>query len=149
MSFNIRDDFRAGAPISQVPANWFNSVARFINGLVGGFGVEMRKSDSGTSTVALDRQVLLGEIENATQGQKVSWETGAPDDRTDAETDDDTDGGTWTWTAGGADGLTLDCYCKAELSDGWHYLCRARLTFSRDGLLVKAEGLSGRRRIEG
>lgn len=134
--FHVRDDFRAGDPVSAVGASWFNKVGAFLNGLVGGKGVRVNKNERGISTIELT-------------DPPPSKETGAPADRTDAGTDDDTDGGTWTWTAGGADGLTLDCYCKAELSDGWHYLCRARLTFSRDGLLVKAEGLSGRRRIEG
>ena len=33
----LKDDFNPKAPISQVPASWFNKVAKTLNGLVGGF----------------------------------------------------------------------------------------------------------------
>ena len=148
MSFHVKDDFKAGAPISQVPASWFNSVAKFLNGLVGGFGVKTDKHESGRSTVSLDKQVLQQEIDNVLDGLKVSKDAGTPDDHTDNEPDDDYDGDTWTWTAGGKSGLELDVYCKTEKEDGWHYLSRAQLTFSKGGLLIKAKGLDGRREIE-
>lgn len=46
------------------------------------------------------------------------------------------------WSHGGENGLVLDCYCKiAPLVSGSSYskLQRCRLTFSKDGLLVKSE----------
>lgn len=35
MSWPLRDDFRSGAPIAQVPAEWFNTVAKILNYLEG------------------------------------------------------------------------------------------------------------------
>lgn len=149
MSFHIKDDFKAGAPISQVPAGWFNSVAKFLNGLVGGFGVKIDKNESGRSTASIDKQVLQQEIDNITNTLKVSKEMGeSPLDKTDTEADDDTDGDTWTWTSGGANGLKMDAYFCIVEEEGWHYFQRVRLDISKDGLIVKAEALDGRREIE-
>lgn len=47
---HLKDDF-GGGPISQVPASWFNSVAKFINNLIPGKGVVFTKSCDGTATV--------------------------------------------------------------------------------------------------
>ena len=149
MSFHIKDDFKAGAPISQVPASWFNSVAKFLNGLVGGFGAKVNKNESGRSTVSIDKQVLQQEIDNITNTLKVSKEMGeSPLDKTDTEADDDTDGDTWTWKSGGANGLKMDAYFCIVEEEGWHYFQRVRLDISKDGLIVKAEALDGRREIE-
>lgn len=149
MSFHVKDDFKAGAPISQVPAGWFNSVAKFLNGLVGGFGVKIDKNESGRSTASIDKQVLQQEIDNITNTLKVSKEMGeSPLDKTDTEADDDTDGETWTWKSGGANGLKMDAYFCIVEEEGWHYFQRVRLDISKDGLIVKAEALDGRREIE-
>ena len=149
MSFHVKDDFKAGAPISQVPASWFNSVAKFLNGLVGGFGVKIDKNESGRSTASIDKQVLQQEIDNITNTLKVSKEMGeSPLDKTDTGTDDDNDGETWTWKSGGANGLKMDAYFCIVEEDGWHYFQRVRLDISKDGLIVKAEGLEGRREIQ-
>lgn len=149
MSFHVKDDFKAGAPISQVPAGWFNSVAKFLNGLVGGFGVKIDKNESGRSTASIDKQVLQQEIDNITNTLKVSKEMGeSPLDKTDTGTDDDTDGDTWTWKSGGANGLKMDAYFCIVEEEGWHYFQRVRLDISKDGLIVKAEALDGRREIE-
>ena len=149
MSFHVKDDFKTGAPISQVPASWFNSVAKFLNGLVGGFGVKIDKNESGRSTASIDKQVLQQEIDNITNTLKVSKEMGeSPLDKTDTEADDDTDGDTWTWKSGGANGLKMDAYFCIVEEEGWHYFQRVRLDISKDGLIVKAEALDGRREIE-
>ena len=149
MSFHIKDDFKAGAPISQVPASWFNSVAKFLNGLVGGFGVKIDKNESGRSTASIDKQVLQQEIDNITNTLKLSKEMGeSPLDKTDTGADDDTDGDTWTWKSGGANGLKMDAYFCIVEEEGWHYFQRVRLDISKDGLIVKAEALDGRREIE-
>ena len=149
MSFHVKDDFKAGAPISQVPASWFNSVAKFLNGLVGGFGVKIDKNESGRSTASIDKQVLQQEIDNITNTLKLSKEMGeSPLDKTDTEADDDTDGETWTWKSGGANGLKMDAYFCIVDEEGWHYFQRVRLDISKDGLIVKAEALDGRREIK-
>lgn len=132
----LRDDFRAGAPVSQVPASWFNAVAKFVNGLVPGRGIRITRGAE--SSV----------IELADEADDIpSSSAGTPADHADANADDDTAAETWNWAAGGANGLRLDVYCEVAESDGWHYLQRCRLTFSRDGLLRKAEKLAGRRKI--
>ena len=149
MSFHIKDDFKAGAPISQVPASWFNAVGKFINGLVGGFGAKVKKHENGRSTVSIDKQVLQQEIDNITNALKLSKDMGtAPLDKTDTGADDDTDGDAWTWKSGGANGLKMDAYFCIVEEDGWHYFQRVRLDISKDGLIVRAEALNGRREIE-
>lgn len=42
--FRIKEDFRQGAPISTIPAEWFNQVARFLNHMVGD-GIQVKKPD--------------------------------------------------------------------------------------------------------
>lgn len=149
MSFHVKDDFKAGAPISQVPASWFNAVAKFLNGLVGGFGVKIDKNEGGRSTASIDKQVLQQEIDNITNTLKLSKEMGdEPLDKTDTGTDDDNDGETWTWKSGGNNGLKMDAYFCIVEEEGWHYFQRVRLDISKDGLIVKAEALDGRREIE-
>lgn len=148
MSFHIKDDFQAGRPMSQVPASWFNSVGKFLNGLVGGFGIETKKSNSGSSTIALNKTTLQAEIDNAVANLRISKDVGTPNDHTDDNADDDLDGNTWTWTAGGENGLEMDVYCRTDEEQGWHYLSRARLTISKGGLIIKVEGLEGRREIQ-
>ena len=134
--FHVKDDFRAGAPFTQVGAAWFNKVGSFLNNLVGGRGVRIVKNESGPSYV---------ELEDG--GAVPSSDAGEPEDRTDAPTAYDETGKTWSWTAGGANGLTLDCYYVVAESGSYHYLERCRLVFSKDGLLVSAEGKPERVRI--
>lgn len=151
MSFHIKDDFKAGAPISQVPAGWFNAVAHFLNGLVGGFGISTTKSESGSSLISLNIAALRSEIENAITDMRVSREPGTPTDGTDDPKVLDTDGETLKWKAGGNNGIELDCYCKiAPQASGSNYTVfqRCRLTFSKDGLLMKSELLADRVRIQ-
>ena len=70
MSFHVKDDFRTGRPVSQVPASWFNAVGSFINNLIGGFGISVKKSESGNSVVSIDKEILQAEIDNAMDGLK-------------------------------------------------------------------------------
>ena len=130
MSFHIKDDFKAGGPVSQVPASWFNAVAKFLNGLIGGFGIETKKSESGTSTIVLKKDVLQQEIDNITQNLRISNDAGTPGDHTDAPEVLDTDGDEWTWTAGGANGIKLDAYYQIGVSGSYHLFQRCRLTIS-------------------
>lgn len=61
---HIRDNFGEG-PVTQVPASWYNSVAKFINNLVGGHRVKVEKFTDGTpssiSFVADDKDARYGE----------------------------------------------------------------------------------------
>ena len=61
---HIRDNFGEG-PVTQVPASWYNSVAKFINNLVGGHRVKVEKFADGTpssiSFVADDKDARYGD----------------------------------------------------------------------------------------
>lgn len=75
---HIKDNFKSGAPISQVPASWFNAVASFINNLVGGYAIKLTKNASGASVISVDPDVLnaenLGEEEKRSLFKSVDME---------------------------------------------------------------------------
>ena len=151
MAFHVKDDFQAGRPMSQVSAAWFNAIGHFVNWMTGGFGITTKKSNSGKMEISLNREVLRAEIDNAMRGKRISKEAGTPDDCTDSPNVLDTNGSTHTWTAGGLNGLMLDCYCKIApqtATSNYSVYQRCRLTFSKDGLLVKGELLADRVRIQ-
>lgn len=52
--FSIKDDFSAGAPISQVPTSWFNKVAKFLNNLIGISPIKVRKNANGISSISFE-----------------------------------------------------------------------------------------------
>lgn len=87
-----------------------------------------------------------------TQIHSPSSETGTPTEHIDDGSGDDyQDGSSWEWNADTSDdgnGLKLDCYYGVEEIDGYHYLSRCTLTFSKAGLLIKATGVTGRKEIE-
>jgi hypothetical protein len=134
--FHITDNFQPGAPITQVPASWFNKVASFLNNLIGD-GVKVDKSDTSPSVIRIDENAVA---------KKLS-EVGTPVDGSDTNADDDQDGSTWTWAAGGDNGLVVTPYCEVEEDGGFHYFGRVQLTFSKSGLLVSAQKLAGRKEI--
>ena len=100
MSFHIKDDFKSSAPISQVPASWFNAVAKFINGIIGGWGIKTKKNEKGDSIISIDKEVLDAEIEN--MSSKLKSVTPAADP-TDGVTADQTISGDETWNMGAKD----------------------------------------------
>ena len=55
--FHIKDDFKAGQPISAVPASWFNRVAGLLNNLIGTKGVTLTKEGE-PPLVAIDETWL-------------------------------------------------------------------------------------------
>ncbi len=89
-----------------------------------------------------------------TQIHSPSSETGTPTDGTDTvATVLDTEGDTWTWEKSdeNENGLNLDVYCKVSpqvAGSIYSIFRRCRLTFSKAGLLVKAELLADRIRIK-
>lgn len=141
----LKDDFGQKAPISQVPASWFNRVAKMLNGLVGGFCVEIDKSGTDSASVEIGLRKDYADLLKIPQYVK-----GTPEDKSDAGADDDQNGGTWEWEHDNQDGkgLVVTPYCKIEDEQGWHYFGRVRMTFSKSGLLMKAEGLAGRREVQ-
>lgn len=137
---HLRDDFSAGSPITQVPASWFNAVAKFVNGLVPGRGINITR---GAETTI---------VETSSDDEIPSSSVGTPADHKDSSAVTyDEDGESWSWTAGGDNGLRLDCYCKIApqvVGSSYSVLQRCRMTFSKDGLLTRAELLADRIRIQ-
>lgn len=132
--FHVTDNFQPGAPITQVPVSWFNKVAHFLNNLIG----------DGATVDKGDPPVIR--VDTAAIAKKLS-EVGTPVDHSDTNADDDQGGSIWTWAAGGDNGIVITPYCEIEEDGGFHYFGRVQLTFSKDGLLVRAEKLAGRREI--
>lgn len=131
--FHITDNFSSGAPITQVPASWFNKVAHFLNNLIGD-GATVDKGDP--PVIRVDTAAIAKKLSDA----------GTPVDHSDTNADDDQGGSTWTWTPGD-NGLVVTPYCEVEEDGGFHYFGRVQLTFSKSGLLVSAQKLAGRKEI--
>lgn len=135
MSFHVKDDFRPGAPISQVPASWFNKVAQFLNNLVGGFGITLMKSENGANVIEVDQTAIR-------QAQNTA--VGTPSAVGSFPTDDDvTQQASTLWTAGGENGASLFVLFKGEYDsgDGMHDLYAAKLTITADGRIVKIDAV--------
>lgn len=129
--FRLKDNFRPNAPISQVPASWFNAVASFLNNLIGGYGVKINKNGP-FPVISLDPEVLkkeeqpLGEYKQIDSGFSLSQTSlaGRKDD---------------SFHAGSSDGKGVKCYlCFRGAVDG---LGKAALywrevTITRDGRIL-------------
>ena len=70
----LRDDFKAG-PASQVPASWFNQVARMLNGLVASTGLFVNKEGTDTAGVEIGL-----EVESASKLLGIGRQTQANED---------------------------------------------------------------------
>ena len=135
MSFHVKDDFCPGAPISQVPASWFNKVAQFLNNLVGGFGITLMKSENGANVIEVDQTAIR-------QAQNTA--VGTPSDVGSFPNDDGvTQQASTLWTAGGENGASLFVLFKGEYDsgDGMHDLYAAKLTITADGRIVKIDAV--------
>jgi hypothetical protein len=44
-SFHVTDNFKPGTPIVAIGTEWFNKVGGFLNSLIGGLGVKIRKNN--------------------------------------------------------------------------------------------------------
>ena len=127
MNFHIKDDFKAGEPISSVSASWFNKVASFLNNLVGVTGIKVNKPEKPgpSSPVTI-------ELENADKiGTPVAAGTTADDEVTQQEA--------VLWTSGGANGARLLVFYKSDTISGagLHDLYAANLTISSDGRILR------------
>ena len=129
MSFHVKDDFRAGDPISSVGAEWFNSVAAFLNNPAGVGDVTVTKpatpSPSAPVTVEVRPSDAVGTPVSvgSTAGNEVTQQ---------AET---------LWAAGGINGAKLLVFFKSETVSGVgiHDLYAANVTISPDGRILKIE----------
>lgn len=127
--------------IFQIPLRWFRDVDRRSHIITDG-NVLRAERDNPDGTVLTFDQEAAG---------IPSSETGTPTDMKDFPVVFDSSGAAASWAAGGANGLVLDCYCKlAPQSSGSNYSVfqRARLTFSKNGLLTEAAVLVDRIRIQ-
>ena len=99
--FHVRDDFQSGAPVSQVPASWFNAVASFLNGLIGGFGIKMESIGQAVA-ISADLEVLRKEVLKAFAPTEVESlpSGGDPTPTVDAA----------SFTAGAKDGKGAEIY---------------------------------------
>lgn len=126
----LRDNFREGAPVSQVPASWFNTVASFINSLIPGFGISWVKSET-MNVIEVDQTVIPSKVARTpvSGGAFPTGETGITQQEGNI------------WTVGGADGLSLQVLYKGEYDSGLgaHKVYAAQLTFSAGGLLLSAD----------
>jgi hypothetical protein len=117
-NFHIRDDFKAGAPISQVPASWFNAVASFLNNLVGGYGIRVVKNQRGASTVEIDES-YMHKKPDAETNFKV-FETPSANDSTVSTGHSSNALLNTTWTRGDVDGNGKPIGVKVYLpTDSW------------------------------
>lgn len=132
MSLHIRDDFKPGAPISQVPASWFNKVANFINNLVGVNGVKVTKNENGPSYIELSTADGYDEDEAPVYDDVGSF----PDDVTQSASE------LWNIkTANGHGCKLLALYKSDEATGGIYNVCVASIQFGPDGRLQKIEAV--------
>lgn len=121
--FHVKDDFRAGAPVTQVGAGWFNKVGSFINNLVGGRGVRIVKNESGPSYIELD----------ASEGDNPTAVGSYPTDEVTQEAET-------LWRAGGKNGAKVMVAYKCVFdTDGQHKTYAAKLVLSADGRVLRIE----------
>ena len=127
--------------IFQIPLHWFREADRKLNIFGDGKLIRVERNNPDGTLITADPDAF----------GIPSSETGTATDGTDSPAVLDSNGASWTWEAGGDDGLMLDAYCKiAPQVSGSSYSVfqRCKLTFSKDGLLVSAQLLSDRIRIQ-
>ena len=122
----------------QLPLQWFREIDRRSWLITDGVTLEVDRNNPEGTELKINKSGL----------GIPDKDTGTPVDHSDTNADDDQDGSTWTWAAGGDNGIVVTPYCEIYDDQGWHYFGRAKLTYSKDGLLVAAEGLAGRKEIE-
>lgn len=120
----------------QLPLRWFRDIDRRSWLITDGVTLEVDRNNPEGTELKINKSGL----------GIPDKDTGTPVDHSDTNADDDQDGSTWTWTPGN-NGLVITPYCEIEEDGGFHYFGRVQLTFSKDGLLVRAEKLAGRREI--
>lgn len=140
----LRDDFRAGAPVSQVPASWFNAVARFVNGLVPGRGVNITRSGDRTVVeLSEDGEWASAAPEAASSSVDVSGKMTETYVAEDTPPVTASGGASAVWTASdGGKGYIEDAIVATDrynMAGTSHRLWFVRKHYSADGRLMKVE----------
>ncbi len=133
MSFHVKDDFKAGEPISAVGAGWFNKVGAFLNNLVGMTGLKIDKPDKPSPSAP----VVISADANETAVGTPQAVGSFPGDNGVTQT------AARLWTAGGANGAQLYLLYKGEYNSnaGIHDLYAAKLTISPDGRITRIDAV--------
>lgn len=130
---HLRDNF-GGGPVSQVPASWFNAVAKFINNLVPGEGIRFEKHADGNATIIRS---------------EMSGEMGTPVDNTEASNeDDDPEASTLTfenWESGGNNGVKLRLYALVDSAtySGSHLFFPIDFEIAANGIVKSVKAPTG------
>ncbi len=133
---HIEDSFSQGAPISRVPASWFNAVAGFINNLVGGFGVRVERSGRAT-VVSLDPDAIAQEVSAAASPAEVeSLASGGDPTPTAASVD----GATFTAGVAGGKGVELFVATRSEEYGELGAIVYRKFTVTSDGRIYAISG---------
>lgn len=135
MMFHIKDDFKAGQPVSAVPASWFNRVAGFLNNLIGTKGVTLTKEGE-PPLVTIDTEWLdsyLGGGDTTATPSAIGGDAPYPTGVVTQEADTLWDRS--TATAGAAVRVAFKC----EFAAGVYSIYAARLVFDKSGRLSKIE----------
>lgn len=137
---HVRDDFKAGAPVSQVPASWFNAVAKFVNGLIPGRGVKITRRAESTVVEINEADVASAAPKPPEASTDVSGkmtETHVADDTPPVTTADSSP--VWTASADGK-GYVEDVIVASDRYNAagtLHRLWYVRKHYSADGRLIK------------
>lgn len=144
MAFNkLKDDFGKG-PVSQVPVSWFNRVAKFVNGLIGGTGINLTKSTDGNSIISVDTSKLVftpaDPSPDALKGADVSSDSSGNAYLNQSAANAVVSALQKTWSRG-EEGVKLTV-CTGIIKNGsnsTYYAHFADLTFDERGMLLKVE----------
>lgn len=104
---------------------------------------DKKRRNAGLVNSILQDESELRKLKNAFQEKKSELRKRL----NDPDADDD-EGRTFTWTAGGEEGLSFDVFIRAKEEQGWHYLEKATITIDKDGRIIKIEGRQGRTEIQ-
>lgn len=126
---HLNDNFKPGAPISAVGVEWFNTVARFVNNLIGKNGVIINK-ESDYPTIEFDpKSAYMG---TPTDNTEVS--EGASEASSLTFTD---------WTADGENGVKLRLYALVEEDGSEHVFQPVDIEIAANGMVKSVKAPSG------
>lgn len=144
MAFSkLKDDFTRG-PVSMVPFSWFNRVAKFINGLIGGMGIKLTKNIEGNSVIEVDTDALVFTPKDANptalKGANISSDTTGQTYLNQSAAKAVVEALSMKWTRG-EKGIKLTV-CTGVTKNGTnatYYAHFADMVFDERGMLLKVE----------